>query len=145
VRPFDWGRLFIGDILVRAATVAQEKPIILARTAMTEPVLHARWEDVDFELVTEMVARKQVGAGQRVVQSYLKKGALIPRHAHAEAQWICVLNGALRLYVGGTEFTLKDGEVLRVSAAVSHQGEALDDTLVLDMTGGEVVFGAPSP
>ena len=46
-------------------------------------VLH-RWADLPLEKITEMVARKSIaGAEQTIAQAYLKKGALVPLHAHA--------------------------------------------------------------
>ena len=107
---------------------------------MTEQAHVVRWDDLDFDLVTEMVARKSIVAGDELVQSYLKKGALIPLHTHAEAQWICVQQGALSMVVGGAMMLVKEGGVLRVPAGVPHQGEALDDTLVLDIRRGGVEF-----
>ena len=43
----------------------------------------------------------------------------------------CVLQGALKLLVGGDEVTLREGEVLHIPSNVPHQVEALDDTFVL--------------
>jgi quercetin dioxygenase-like cupin family protein len=69
-----------------------------------------------------------------MAQSYLKKGALVPRHAHAREQLIYVLQGALRLLVDLEEVTLREGEVLVVPADVPHQVEAIDDTFLLTVT-----------
>jgi len=100
-------------------------------------VLH-RWDDLPLEKVTEMVARKALsGAGPRLVQVYLKKGALVPAHAHASAQLIYVLQGLLRVGVDGRAVTVREGEVLEVPAGVTHQSEALDDTFVLGIGGGD--------
>ncbi len=91
-----------------------------------------RWDELELEKVTEMVARKRiVGARDTLVQVYLKKGALVPRHVHAAEQFIYVLQGALRTMVGGEEVTVREGEVLQVPADAPHQAEALDDTFVL--------------
>ena len=42
-----------------------------------------------------------------------------------------VLQGALKLLVGGEEVTLREGEVLHIPSGMPHQVEALDDTFVL--------------
>lgn len=101
-----------------------------------------RWEDIELERVTEMVTRKVItGAEQQLSQVYLKKGALVPVHAHHGQQTIYVLQGALRVLVGGEEITVREGGVLLIPATVIHQGEALDDTFVIEMRGieGEVL------
>lgn len=88
-----------------------------------------RWDELPLEKVTEMVSRKViVGDRQTMVQVYLKRGAHVPLHRHDGEQMVYVLQGALRLAVGGREVTVSEGEVLHVPSGVSHQAEALKDT-----------------
>lgn len=91
-----------------------------------------RWDEIALEKVTEMVSRKFVtGERETMAQIYLKRGAIVPRHAHASEQMTYVLQGALKLLVGDEEVTLREGEVLHIASSVPHQVEALDDTFVL--------------
>ena len=93
-----------------------------------------RWDEIALEKVTEMVSRKVVtGAREMLAQIYLKRGALVPMHAHDSEQMTYVLQGALRFRVGGDDVVVREGEVLHVPAGVPHQAEALDDTLELDV------------
>ena len=66
-----------------------------------------------------------------MAQIYLKRGAIVPQHAHESEQMTYVLQGALKLLVAGEEVTLREGEVLHIRSNVPHQVEALDDTFVL--------------
>ena len=101
---------------------------------MTGRVSLYRWDALELHTVTEMIARKAVvGAQGTLAQAYLKKGALVPLHAHAGEQMIYVLQGALRALVDGEEVTVREGEVLHVPAGAPHQAEALDDTFVMDV------------
>lgn len=94
-----------------------------------------RWDELALERVTEMVSRKTVlGDELALTQVYLKKGALAPLHSHAREQMIYVLEGALRFALED-EVTVREGEVLRISAGVGHQGEALDDSIVIVVVG----------
>jgi unsaturated pyranuronate lyase len=103
---------------------------------MTDHTVLHRWDDLPLEKVTEMVARKAIpGTGARLVQVYLKKGALVPVHVHGDVQLIYVLQGLLRVGVNGRVVTVREGEVLEVPAGVTHQSEALDDTFVLGVGG----------
>ena len=105
---------------------------------MTRRAALHRWEALELEKVTEMVTRKTVSGTRHVlVQSYLKKGALVPQHAHQGEQLIYVLQGALRTVVDGAEVTVREGEVLQIPPGVPHQAEALDDTFVLDVRSPE--------
>jgi quercetin dioxygenase-like cupin family protein len=101
---------------------------------MTERVCLYRWDELPLEAVTELIARKVIaGARERLAQVYLKRGALVPVHAHTGTELIYVLEGALSARVGGEVVTARDGDVLRVPAGMPHQLEALDDTFVLDV------------
>jgi quercetin dioxygenase-like cupin family protein len=101
---------------------------------MTARVSLYRWDELPLDTVTELIARKTIaGAHERLAQVYLKKGALVPLHAHDGPQLIYVLEGALRVESGGEATTVRDGDVLRVPAGTPHQVEALDDTFVLDV------------
>ncbi len=98
------------------------------------PVRLHRWDEIALEKVTEMLSRKIV-AGERemLVQVYVKRGCLVPMHAHDSEQMTYVLQGSLRFLVGGEEITVREGEVLHIPSGVEHQSEALEDTFELDV------------
>jgi len=101
---------------------------------MTAAVRLHRWDEIALEKLTELVARKII-AGERemLVQTYLKRGALVPRHAHPSEQMTYVLQGALKFVISGEEFIVREGEVLHIPSGLEHQAEALDDTFELDV------------
>jgi quercetin dioxygenase-like cupin family protein len=110
---------------------------------MTRRVTLYRWDELALEKVTEMVARKAIAGDRQVlVQIYLKKGTLVPRHVHPQEQMIYVLQGALRTLVDDEEITVREGEVLQVPAGARHQAEALDDTFLLDCRATDAPEGA---
>jgi len=93
-----------------------------------------RWDEIALEKVTEMLSRKIVsGDREMLVQSYVKRGCLVPMHAHDSEQMTYVLQGALKFFVGGEEITVREGEVLHIPAGIAHQSEALEDTFELDV------------
>ena len=94
------------------------------------------WEDLALERVTALVSRKRVcGERQALAQVYLKRGALVPLHAHDREQMIYVLEGRLKLRVAGEDVLVGDGEVARIPGRVRRQVEALADTFVLAVRG----------
>lgn len=104
---------------------------------MAPAVMLSRWDDLALDKVTDMVSRKSIASGgETLVQSYLKKGALVALHTHPADQWIYVLQGALELVVAGERVTMREGDVGIVPAGAPHQAEALDDTFVLDFRRG---------
>jgi quercetin dioxygenase-like cupin family protein len=92
-----------------------------------------RWDEIALEKVTELLSRKIVsGDREMLVQIYVKRGCLVPMHAHDSEQMTYVLQGALKFLVGGEEITVREGEVLHIASGVEHQAEALEDTFELD-------------
>jgi len=103
----------------------------------TPTVRFYRWNDMPKEPVTDAIDRRLV-TGDRVMLAhvYLKKGAIVPQHAHGNEQITYVLDGALRLWIGenGEEsFDVRSGEVLHIPSNVAHRAEALEDTLDVDV------------
>ena len=93
-----------------------------------------RWDEIPLEKINEMMSRKTLaGERQMLAQTYLKRGALVPLHAHDSEQMTYVLQGALRFDVAGEAIVVREGEVLHIPAGVSHQAEALEDTFELDV------------
>jgi quercetin dioxygenase-like cupin family protein len=100
---------------------------------MTTVRVH-RWDEIALEKITEMISQKIVtGERQMLAQIYLKRGALVPMHSHESEQMTYILQGALRVRVGGEEMTVREGEVLHVPSWILHQAEALEDTFELDV------------
>ena len=100
---------------------------------MTTARVH-RWDEIALEKITEMMSQKIV-AGERemLAQIYLKCVALVPMHAHESEQMTYILQGALKVVVGGEEITVREGEVLHIPSWMPHQAEALEDTFELDV------------
>ena len=94
----------------------------------------SRWDEIALEKVTELLSRKIVsGEREMIVQVYVKRGCLVPMHAHESEQMTYVLQGALKYLVAGEEIIVREGEVLHIPSGVEHQAEALEDTFELDV------------
>ncbi|HEY5619537.1 MAG TPA: cupin domain-containing protein [Vicinamibacterales bacterium] len=100
---------------------------------MTTVRVH-RWEEIALDKITEMISQKIIaGERQMLAQIYLKRGALVPMHAHESEQMTYILQGALKCLVGGEEVMVREGEVLHIPSGTPHQAEALEDTFELDV------------
>jgi len=96
-----------------------------------------RWDEMPKEKVSEVLDRRLI-TGERVMLThvYLKKGAVVPRHAHENEQITYILEGGLRFWIGHDESEVIDvraGEVLHIPSYVEHKAEALEDTLDVDI------------
>jgi quercetin dioxygenase-like cupin family protein len=96
-----------------------------------------RWDDLPRERVTDQIDRRLI-TGERMMLAhvYLKKGSVVPQHAHENEQLTYVLEGALRFWIGEhgeQELVVGAGEVLVIPSNVPHKAEALEDTLDVDV------------
>lgn len=95
------------------------------------------WEEMERELVVEGIERRLVtGDRMMLAHVYLKRGAVVPLHAHENEQLTYILEGALRFWIGGEEaepVDVRAGEVLVIPSNVPHKAEALEDTLDVDV------------
>lgn len=93
-----------------------------------------RWADIPEEAVTSMLDRRIV-TGERVMASRirLRKGCIVPRHAHEAEQLSWVFDGALRFAFGNRSITVRAGQVLVIPPWLPHAAEALGDTDELDV------------
>jgi quercetin dioxygenase-like cupin family protein len=95
------------------------------------------WEDMPKEKVSDHLSRRLV-TGERMMLAhvYLKKGCVVPKHAHENEQLTYILEGALKFFLGedGKEIvTVKAGEVLHIPPNYPHEAHALEDTLDVDV------------
>ena len=72
-----------------------------------------------------MISQKIVaGDREMLAQIYLKRGALMPMHAHDSEQMTYVLQGALRFLVDGEEIIVREGEVLHIPSRIAASGRS---------------------
>ena len=104
---------------------------------MTEDVRFVRWDDMEWERVTDVIGRKLVtGDRMMLAQVMLKKGAIVPMHSHENEQLTYIVDGALRFWIGDESaepIDVRSGEVLHIPSNVPHKAEALVDTLDVDV------------
>jgi len=98
---------------------------------------HFRWDDMDFEAVTDQIRRRMVtGDRAMIAQVAIDKGGVVPKHSHDNEQFTYILSGALKLWLGEDgeeEIVVRAGEILHIPSNVPHSAEALEDTLDVDI------------
>jgi quercetin dioxygenase-like cupin family protein len=98
---------------------------------------HYRWDDLPREELNPEIGRRLInGDSMMIAHVYLKKGAVVPKHAHHNEQITYILEGGLRFRLGEDESQHVDvlaGEVLHIPAHLPHTAEALEDTLDVDV------------
>jgi quercetin dioxygenase-like cupin family protein len=92
------------------------------------------WSSVEREKLNDLIEREMVvGDNLMLARVFLKKGAHVPEHHHANEQLTYILEGALKFTIDGREILVRAGEVLCIPANLPHEAWALEDTLDLDV------------
>ena len=103
---------------------------------MATAKLH-RWETIPREELNANIGRKMItGERMMIAHIYLKKGTVVPKHAHHNEQITYILEGALRFRLGAEgeqDVTVRAGEVLTIPPHLPHTAEALEDTVDVDI------------
>ena len=98
---------------------------------------HYNWDQMEKEVLSETIGRKIItGEKAMVAQVFLAKGAIVPEHHHESEQITYILEGALRFKLGDDQkevVTVSAGEVLHIPSNLSHEAEAIEDTLDVDV------------
>lgn len=100
-------------------------------------VQRIKWEEMPKEKLNDRIDRRMI-TGEKVMLThvYLKKGAVVPMHAHANEQITYILEGKIRFWIENEDadpITLGPGEVLTLPSNLPHSAEALEDTLDVDI------------
>ena len=101
---------------------------------MPTTVTQQHWADIPSESVAAGIQRKYItGDRVTVAQFELKRGGIVPRHAHESEQVTQVLKGALKFAIDGREIILREGDVLQIPSWMEHEVEVLEDAFVIDV------------
>lgn len=75
------------------------------------------------------------GEGYEVAAYTYREGTVFPEHAHAQDKCDAVLEGTLRITVGGESYDLEAGDRLYVPAGTRHSAEVIGQKTVLSLDG----------
>jgi quercetin dioxygenase-like cupin family protein len=105
---------------------------------MEKEALHTSWDQIAPEPLNPRLTRQFVhGTQSMLARIVLKKGCLVPRHAHPHEQIAYITEGALRFSLGpegdSRDVVVRAGEVLVIPGNLPHSAEALEDTIDFDI------------
>ena len=101
---------------------------------MNTTVVHHSWSNIPAEQINPSISRQFITGDRVTIARFeLKRGGIVPMHAHENEQVSFVLDGALKFKIDGREIIVRGGEVLQIPGTVPHEVEVLEDTLVVDV------------
>jgi len=94
-----------------------------------------RWDAADGPLTERRMMRLLEREGYEVAAWTYREGTVFSEHAHAQDKCDAVLEGTLRITVGGESWDLQAGDRLYLPAGKRHSAEVVGRGTVLSLDG----------
>jgi quercetin dioxygenase-like cupin family protein len=91
--------------------------------------------DSGYQPALEGIERKTLVHGDRTLmtESRLRKGSLLPRHAHPHEQTGYLVRGRLRLTIGTEVSEVQSGDGWCIPGGVEHEAQILEDSVAIEV------------
>jgi len=99
------------------------------------PSLFVKHGNEGFELALAGIERKTLAYGRRTLMTEfrLRRGSVLPRHAHPHEQTGCLLRGRLRLSIGDQTWEVFPGDSWCIPGGVEHGAQVLEDSVAIEV------------
>ena len=89
----------------------------------------------NFKTVIEGIQRKTRVYGKKTLlgEFRLKKGSIIPNHAHFHEQTGYMVSGRMYFFIGPDKFEAEPGDTWCIPGNIEHGVEVLEDSLVIEI------------
>ena len=93
----------------------------------------AAWEKIPVETIAPGVERQVIWGEHATTSRFrLAKDVHIAKHDHPSEQFTFMLQGAMRMQLGGKEHLLRAGDTIRIPSGMAHEVWVVEDAVVLD-------------
>ena len=81
------------------------------------------------------MTRQNLVYGDRthLVKFFVKKGAVMPTHAHEEEQTGYLIKGRIMMNLDGVDHELKEGDSWSIKSQIPHAVSVIEDAVILDV------------
>jgi quercetin dioxygenase-like cupin family protein len=81
------------------------------------------------------IERKTLVHGTKTMMTEyrLRKGAVLPRHAHPHEQTGYLVKGHIRLCIGGEEHDVRAGDSWCIPGGIEHSANILEDSVAIEV------------
>jgi quercetin dioxygenase-like cupin family protein len=73
------------------------------------------------------------GESMLMTEFFLQKDAVLPEHSHPNEQTGYLVNGKIRMFIGGTSRELVAGDSWNILKDVIHRAEILEDSVAIEV------------
>lgn len=83
----------------------------------------------------EGIERKTLVHGQQMLMTEfrLRKGAVLPRHAHEHEQTGYLVKGRIRLFIGTAEYDAQAGDSWSIPGGVEHGADIIEESVAIEV------------
>ena len=97
-------------------------------------MMQYRWAEMPEETLSPTFSRRMIHSERlTIARLWLKKGCVVPRHAHENEQVSTIESGKLRFFFDDKTVDVGADESLVIPPNVAHAAEALEDSVALDI------------
>ena len=91
--------------------------------------------DTGYSAPLEGIEQKTLVYGEKTLMTefLLRKGALLPRHAHPHEQTGYLVKGRIRLSIGTEVYEAKRGDSWCIPSGVKHGADILEDAVAIEV------------
>ncbi len=92
-----------------------------------------QWQDIPTEKLGDGIGRQVIWSEKATLARFtFVQGKHVSKHKHESEQITCMLEGSMRMNLGGQELALRAGDVLVIRPWTEHEVWFLEDSVVLD-------------
>lgn len=97
--------------------------------------MFAKHSDSGYQPALEGITRKTLVYGSQTLMTefHLRRGSVLPRHAHPHEQTGYLVRGRLRLSIGAETFDVLPGDSWCIPGGVEHGAEVVEDSVAIEV------------
>ena len=97
--------------------------------------MFAKQSESGYRPALEGIERKTLVHGDKTLMTEfrLRKGAVLPRHAHPHEQTGYLVKGRIRLRIGADEYDAQAGDSWCVPGGAEHEADILEDSVAIEV------------
>jgi quercetin dioxygenase-like cupin family protein len=114
------------------------KPFLPGRSIkifMREVPMISRHDDLNYQDILQGIKIKTLVFGEKTLMTEfkLKKGSLLPDHAHPFEQTGYLLKGKIVLHIGDNRYEMNQGDSWSIPENIPHKAEIIEDSAALEI------------
>ena len=88
-----------------------------------------------YDLASAGIKRKTLVYGERTLMTefVLRRGSVLPAHAHPHEQTGYLVEGRILLSIGTEQFDMQPGDSWCIPSGVEHGGEVMEDAVAVEV------------